>query len=547
MPHNCSRCGAKCAGAPSVRPAPDPEIEALLRTNLPPSEAQEVFFRETRRTGAPHLVELETRIADAQAKLDMLLQERDGLVWNLQRCTDVLNPVRRLPSDVLCEIFAHSMTGDANSYCIHSYPGNSTRRKYSIPCQWRLGMVCMNWRHAVLNYPRLWSMIDLTSHLPSKFGYRYGRANPPTDNHPHFGAGRLLAMHICRSANHPLRVSLIGTTPQSVLSILMSASYRWEYLCLDEDNLRTVESPLGALVSFRYVLNDSSVDTIRERIPLLRSATSLRRLVINNVHPVLHPYRVIIPWVQIRSVVVTGPLLDENAIALIKLAPKLETVEFLNVNHSPLDLLDPSRPTPDSAHSVSLKSFSLNVKLPDTVPESGTKYPSTVTVLFDSLTLPALEHLRIDFGGACGLSESTTRLLRRSQCALKGLALIRVSRDDWEILLGAGELQNLEELLIEKLENSVHLQNVLELITESAGLLQLRTIEIDASAIEDSIVTCQDAVIQFMESRQVTNEGFGKLESLTLRAPASFEISEVNVQRLEALRSLGTRFYIHRL
>ncbi|KAK0443249.1 hypothetical protein EV421DRAFT_539645 [Armillaria borealis] len=537
MPHNCSKCGATCAGVPLVRPAPDPEIETLLRTNLPPSETKEAFFRETRRTGTPRLAELEMRIADTQAKLDALLQERDSLVWNLQRCTDVLNPVRRLPSDVLCEIFAHNTTGDENSYSIHSYSRtNFPRRKYSIPCQWRLGMVCMNWRHAVLNCPRLWSVIDLTfNQLSSNFGYF--RENTPTD--PYSEAGRLLAMHMYRSANHPLRVRLRGPIPQSLLHILISASYRWEHLCLDEDNLRTVESPLGALVSFQYVLNDCRVDAIRERISLLRSATSLRRLVVDNVHPILHPGRVIIPWAQIHSVIIAS-FPNENATTLFKLAPKLDTVDFLNVNHSPLD---PSRPAPDAVHSVSLKSFSLSVNLPGTVHGASTNYPSTVTILFDSLTLPALEQFRIDLGGACGLSGSITRLLRRSQCVLKRLTLIGASTDDWEELLGADELVNLEQLVIEKLENAAHLQSVLELLTESAGLPRLLAVEIDASALVDSIGTYQDAVIQFMESHQVMNQGFG---SLTLRAPASFEISEANVQKLEALRSLGTRFYIYR-
>ncbi|PBK65145.1 hypothetical protein ARMSODRAFT_444836 [Armillaria solidipes] len=542
MPHNCSRCGATCAGIPSVRPAPDPEIEALLRTNLPPSEAQEAFFRETRRTGKPRLAELEMRIADAQAKLDVLLQERDSLVWNLQRCTDVLNPVRRLPSDVLCEIFAHSMTGGKNSYSIYPFSGAGTRRKYSIPCQWRLGMVCMNWRHTVLNYPWLWSMIDLTFQLPSQYGNV--RANLPTDNHPYLEAGRKLAMHMYRSANHPLRVRLHGPIPQSLLHILISASYRWEHLCLDYYSLKTVDSPLDALVSFQYILDErSDRETIYGQLPLLRNVTSLSRLIVDKIYPIVRPGLVIIPWTQICSVVVTESFPDTDAIALIQLAPKLDTVEFLNVNHSPLD---PSRPKPDSAHSISLKSFSLNVKLPDTVHGASTNYPSTVTVLFDSLTLPALEHFRIDFGGACGLSESITRLLRRSQCVLKRLALIGASTDDSEELIGADEFQNLEEFLIEKLENAAHLQSVLELLTESAGLPRLRTVEIDASAIVDSIGTCQDAVIQFMESRQVTNEGCGRLESLTLRTPADFEISEVNIQRLEALRSLGTRFYIYR-
>ncbi|KAK0443248.1 hypothetical protein EV421DRAFT_2019201 [Armillaria borealis] len=518
------------------RPAPDPEIEALLRSNLPPSEAQEAFFRETRCTGKPRLAELETRIADAQAKLDVLLQERDSLVWNLQRCTDVLNPVRRLPSDVLCEIFAHSMTGPENSY---SFVGGTKPRsaRISVPCQWKLGRVSMNWRYTALTYPRMWSMIDFT------FWPYTSRGKTRVDDQLPLGVARLLAMHIYRSANHLLRVRLQGDIPEPLLLILISASYRWKHLCLDGHHLRTVDSPLDALVSFQYILNEYGFETIHERLPLLRDVTSLRRLIVDKLYPVVRPGLVIIPWTQICSVVVTESFPDKDAIALIKLAPKLDAVEFLHVNHSPPD---PSHIAPNSVHSTSLKSFSLNVKLPDTERGPRTKYPSTVTVLFDSLTLPALEHFRIDFGGACGLSESITRLLRRSQCVLKRLALIGASTDDLEELIGADEFQNLEEFLIEKLENAAHLQSVLELLTESAGLPRLRIVEIDASAIVDSIGTCQDAVIQFMESYQVTNEGCGRLESLTLRAPADFEISEVNIQRLEALRSLGTRFYIYR-
>ncbi|KAG7440333.1 uncharacterized protein BT62DRAFT_938149, partial [Guyanagaster necrorhizus] len=534
MPHNCSECGATCAGIPLFRPAPDPEIEALLSTNLPPSEAQEAFFRETRRTSEPRLADVEAHIADAQAKLDGLLQERDSLVWNIQRCTDVLNPVRRLPVDVLCEIFAHAMRGANDSYTVYSDPHPLSQR-IGVPYQWKLGMVCLNWRHVLLKYPRIWSMIDVTCPSPSFDSWDHR----PQDARPHPEAARLLSIHVCRSANHPLRVRLRGPIPQSLLFILMSASYRWEHLDLDRDSLLTVDSPLDALISFQYSSSEYGSTTMREEVPLLRNVTSLRRLIVENVQPFLHPDRVIIPWTQINSVVVTGSLSNEDALALIRLAPNLATVAFQHVKHS---LLHPSHPVPDSIHSTSLKSFSLDVVFPRTR-RTNTNYPSTITVLLNSLTLPALEHFRINFGGPCELSESVTCLVRRSRCALKRLVLVQAPTNDcWE-LLGADEFENLEELLIEGLENVAHLQGVLRILTKSTALSRLRTVEIDASAMEDSIVNCQDAVVRFLESRRVENGG---LESLTLRTPASFDISEVNVQRLEGLRRLGTRFYIYR-
>ncbi|KAG7440343.1 uncharacterized protein BT62DRAFT_630041 [Guyanagaster necrorhizus] len=207
MPHNCSKCGATCAGIPLVRPAPDPEIKALLSTNLPPSEAQKAFFRETRRTSESRLADLEARIADAQAKLDGLLQERDSLVWNMQRCTDVLNPVRRLPVDVLREIFAHTMRVAKDSYSVNSGMLSSSPL-VGVPYQWKLGMVCLNWRHVLLKYPRMWSMIDVTF-PPPPFG---SWNHKPQNNRPYLVAAGLLAMHIYRSANHPLQHRIDGNT-----------------------------------------------------------------------------------------------------------------------------------------------------------------------------------------------------------------------------------------------------------------------------------------------------------------------------------------------
>ncbi|KAK0458287.1 uncharacterized protein EV420DRAFT_389968 [Desarmillaria tabescens] len=178
------------------------------------------------------------------------------------------------------------MTGLENSYSVYSCTWKNTRSwKISTPCQWKLGMVSQNWRHTALTYPRMWSVIDLS------FSPSVSRGKTKVDDQPPLGAAQLLAMHIYRSANHPLRVRLRGQIPQTFLLILISASYRWEHLCLDWYNVKTVDSPLDALVSFQY--SDSS--TIYEKIPLLRNVSSLRRLIIDKVHPTIHPDRMIIP------------------------------------------------------------------------------------------------------------------------------------------------------------------------------------------------------------------------------------------------------------
>ncbi|KAF9020870.1 hypothetical protein BDZ89DRAFT_924818, partial [Hymenopellis radicata] len=76
-----------------------------LATNDPPSASQEEEFRSIRVDGVKRLAELEAIVEELQQSLEGVVAERDALAWKVQHHRLVLNPVRRLPADILREIF----------------------------------------------------------------------------------------------------------------------------------------------------------------------------------------------------------------------------------------------------------------------------------------------------------------------------------------------------------------------------------------------------------------------------------------------------------
>ncbi|KAJ7157392.1 hypothetical protein C8R46DRAFT_860111, partial [Mycena filopes] len=60
----------------------------------------------------------------------------------------ILSPVRRVPPELLCEIFSLTVQND----------GDAPKQP-----PWYLGQVCGLWRHSALSLPSLWSSITIPS------------------------------------------------------------------------------------------------------------------------------------------------------------------------------------------------------------------------------------------------------------------------------------------------------------------------------------------------------------------------------------------------
>nr|GAT48716.1 predicted protein [Mycena chlorophos] len=150
--------------------------QKLLESNHAPSDGEARAIRDIIRSKESLFQELTGKIGDAQAELDTalsqaegdadpqvenartvlvgLLQERDATHETLEAHRALLSPIRRLPPEVLGEIFIQ---------CLPKDPPFVQARVDRCPLL--LLQVCSNWRETSLCTPALWASIriDITT------------------------------------------------------------------------------------------------------------------------------------------------------------------------------------------------------------------------------------------------------------------------------------------------------------------------------------------------------------------------------------------------
>lgn len=152
-------CGATSLRYNEVQPPQSPRIQHLLSVNEPPLEGEQATLRATVSRGSSALSDLDTQITEVRAVLDALLRDRAQAAANIQDAKHILHPIRRLPEDILREIF---------SSCV--YPQEDYLYKNDtgiVPClddgnpRWTLSQTCRRWRYVALGTSSLWSCIDI--------------------------------------------------------------------------------------------------------------------------------------------------------------------------------------------------------------------------------------------------------------------------------------------------------------------------------------------------------------------------------------------------
>ncbi|KAJ7624569.1 hypothetical protein FB45DRAFT_923710 [Roridomyces roridus] len=125
-------------------------FSAKLGTNYCPTDEEIVVMRSllsdpslTLRLNA-----LDDEIAVLQKRLDALNADRDDLVAYVESHNALLSPVRRLPLDIIQEIFVACLP-DRN--CLMS----------ATEAPVLLGRICSSWRAISLSTPRLWSKLHI--------------------------------------------------------------------------------------------------------------------------------------------------------------------------------------------------------------------------------------------------------------------------------------------------------------------------------------------------------------------------------------------------
>ncbi|KAJ7253484.1 hypothetical protein C8J57DRAFT_1137234 [Mycena rebaudengoi] len=181
----------------------------MLNTNAIPDDAEYQQIRDflvEPRKEAAHLAE---QIARMQKLLEDLTHKHDDLTEFIDAHVALVSPARRLPVDVVREIFVASLPANRNCAI-------SAKESPLLLCA-----ICQSWRHLALSTPQLWASIHIVA-----------RSNNETERMIH-----TVHTWLARSGALPLSMSLVVSRSQwavpdasTLLMALIRYSLRWKHI-----------------------------------------------------------------------------------------------------------------------------------------------------------------------------------------------------------------------------------------------------------------------------------------------------------------------------
>ncbi|KAL0575908.1 hypothetical protein V5O48_006081 [Marasmius crinis-equi] len=308
--HTCPQCSSlvNCS-PPAINPIqpPSPATESLINTNDPPLDTFRVLI-DNRTQAQTRLDFVNNEIARMEENIRVLSAERDLLGGFVATYKRVLHPIRRLPDDVLREIFWISLDHQNPDKEVYSGARQQNGEHDSLSpnkMPWKLGQVSRRWREVALSYPSLWSFVGIE--FPDSYSMR-GQST---------GMGAQLFRQLRRSGTSMLSVHLRSTHDcdlqafSLLLAAICSHSSRWQTLRVDLE-IEQLHN-LGALIG-------GEIPNLR-RLYLERriSPAQLATIGMFSAAPKLHDItlpitnrleRLSVPWSQIthlRSMGSDGP------------------------------------------------------------------------------------------------------------------------------------------------------------------------------------------------------------------------------------------------
>ncbi|KAJ7584409.1 hypothetical protein C8J56DRAFT_893062 [Mycena floridula] len=365
-------------------------IQTLLKSNVRLLDSEESTLRTKRASHVGLLAEIDDRIAQLEKALEELDQEREVASKDISKYKRLLTPTRRLPNDVLHEIFLHCISEATFDFSLHASLLPAMDQFFFGQSQHLneiLIHVCSSWRTAGLECRGLWTHI----------GLRVGPILPPPKH------TFLLLQRIKRAGPAPLSI-VLDIQPRfaannPLLPILFVSSSCWRKLFIGSRSWRFWEklAPIrGSLEQLEILLicgqRSESID-IFQFAPKLHSL----RTHIGSLE------RLELPWEQIthfsnvhESAIDPGPLLSN--------APMLQVCR-LSISEADFT----------GYHLENLRALTICVN----------SLPTALAPMLDSLQTPSLTELHI----WSSLIEPSCimNLVTRSQCSLTALRLSEVN------------------------------------------------------------------------------------------------------------------------
>ncbi|KAJ7465227.1 hypothetical protein FB451DRAFT_1262976 [Mycena latifolia] len=244
----------------------------LLESNDVPSEAEALEIRAALDNACALLADLDV----SQAK------ERKRINDHIHQGRGVLSAVRRLPFDILGELFVRMTT-----------------KRWNV---WLLGRVCRRWRAATRALPTLWAEIESVFPLPA------------------------IVVHLEHSWPCPLNIGL-GSEQSAALQLVVPHAERWATVKLDMGPemgpiLAQVHGRLPLLRRMEY--RDGNVNPPAEACRAFEVAPSLVEASIRSNAPML------LPWAQLERVFLQVQDVGLNQLTAATSLLELNLMTFLN-------------------------------------------------------------------------------------------------------------------------------------------------------------------------------------------------------------------------
>ncbi|KAJ7168033.1 hypothetical protein C8R46DRAFT_1270845 [Mycena filopes] len=373
----------------SVHPATSAVVNRLLSTNDAPLPGEMLILRDLIAAHRAQISRLPLESATAEFPGDL-----DGMEDELRRYVAILSPLRRIPAEILCEIFTWRMLHDANL----RYPGSDAAPP------WYLGHICRRWRDIARTYGPLWSSITL---------YMRGPYDGTRE-----GSSEAIKAQIGLTHTSPLHVTIHKSFNTAPIGLLLRRCARWRGLRVQYAapvtilHLRSARGNLATLrslqlMSMRHELyehgpqkqNDNFEDTFAVA-PQLRQVLLTDAGYNDDSAPVT---TLNIPWAQITHFRAGYPVLHE-ALGVFAVAVNLVQCG-IRVHPAPI-------------HEDPARRFVLSAL--------RRLYIDAPRELLAAITTPALQELWLYRDAGATLLDC----IQRSECRLTTLVIFRCSDPD---------------------------------------------------------------------------------------------------------------------
>ncbi|KAF7367200.1 F-box domain-containing protein [Mycena sanguinolenta] len=252
----CSACGAVAISMSDTRITSDLQLPAgFLKnsaTNEPPGEAQSSLMGPFIDETSSRLAILDAEILRLQGRLRQLQEERTVLLTYHAQALCILCPLRRIPPEILSEIFAWTLPFRREVLSTEN-------------CPWVLTHVCRGWRAVAITTSSLWSRIYIDFSISQWYPLEMIKTQ--------LERARALKVHFFASQDDD------SGAPITLFALLAEHSARWTHLSMQ---LTSHLLPQAAALDLRSLsrawvqwdTEDSQPAGI-DSIDLFRTATSL--------------------------------------------------------------------------------------------------------------------------------------------------------------------------------------------------------------------------------------------------------------------------------